>query len=73
LRDLLKAIIFKLSYNNQLRKIAKKIFVYLPGLKTFLIDIRDNSYVKKEKKIVSYESDFLSQIKKEIEEKKNSK
>ncbi|MCF6331015.1 MAG: hypothetical protein L3I99_05650 [Sulfurimonas sp.] len=70
MKNILKSLFFKLSYNITLRKLAKKIFVYFPILKSKLINLRDNSYThtKKEKQV--YKSDFLSTIKEEIEDKK---
>jgi hypothetical protein len=56
-----------LSYNETLRKIARKIFVYFPNLKVKLKDIRDNSYVPKKTQKQYYSSDLLTSIKEEVE------
>lgn len=71
MKNILKSIFFKLSYNLTLRKIANKIFVYFPRLKSKLIDLRDNSYSPSSTKKPIYESDFLTTIKKEIEEQRD--
>ncbi len=67
MKNYLKSLFFKLSYNETLRKIAKKIFVYFPNLKVKLKDIRDNSYVPKTKQKQHYSSDLLTSIKEEVE------
>jgi len=70
MKTILKSIFFKLSYNLALRKIANKIFVYFPTLKSKLIELRDNSYSPTITQKPVYESDFLDTIKKEIEEQR---
>ena len=70
MKNIFKSIFFKLSYNFTLRKIANKIFVYFPTLKSKLINLRDNSYSPTITKKPIYESDFLLTIKKEIEEQR---
>ncbi|XOB61329.1 hypothetical protein ACMC56_12030 [Campylobacterota bacterium DY0563] len=67
MKNYLKSIFFKLSYNESLRLIARKIFVYFPNLKMKLKDLRDNSYIPKKIEKKEYSSDFLFNIKKEIE------
>jgi hypothetical protein len=62
---------FKLSYNLTLRKIANKIFVYFPKLKSKLVYLRDSSYTPVDKVQKEYSSDFLINIKAEIEKKKS--
>lgn len=71
MKNILKAIFFKLSYNLTLRKMANKIFAYFPKAKTKLIAIRDSSYSPKYKEKIIFTSDFLITIKKEIEERKD--
>lgn len=71
MKNILKAMFFKLSYNLTLRKIANKIFYYFPRLKTKLVAIRDSSYVPKYKEKIIFTSDFLLTIKKDIEDTKN--
>jgi len=70
MKNILKSIFFKLSYNITLRKIASKVFVYFPTLKSKLMELRDSSYSPSKEKKIKYESDFLNTIKKEIENKK---
>jgi len=70
MKNILKSLFFKLSYNTTLRKIAKRIFVYFPKLKSQLINLRDNSYTHTNKEKPIYKSDFLNIIKNEIENKK---
>jgi len=70
MKNMLKGIFFKLSYNTTLRKIAKKIFTYFPKLKSKLVELRDSSYTGPKVKKALYKSDFLTAIKKEIETKK---
>jgi len=70
MKNILKSLFFKLSYNVTLRKIAKKIFVYFPKLKSKLIDLRDSSYTAKTKEKIIYKNNFLTSIKEEIENKK---
>jgi hypothetical protein len=70
MKNILKSIFFKLSYNTTLRRIAKRIFVYFPTLKSKLIDLRDNSYTQTTIEKPIYKSDFLVTIKKEIEDKR---
>jgi len=70
MKNILKSLFFKLSYNLALRKLAKRIFVYFPKLKSKLIDLRDSSYTHTKKEKLIYKSDFLNTIKKEIEDKK---
>ena len=69
MKNILKSIFFKLSYNLTLRRYANKIFVYFPLLKTKLVAIRDSSYSPTITQKPVYKSDFLNTIKKEIEEK----
>jgi hypothetical protein len=68
--NILKSIFLKLSYNPILKKIAKRIFVYFPTLKVYLIDLRSNAYMKSKKVTQIYKSDFLEAVKKEIEAKR---
>lgn len=68
MKNYLKTIFFKLSYNETLRAIAVKIFVYFPHLKLKLKDLRDNSFVPIKTKKQKFTSNFLFDIKKEIEE-----
>jgi hypothetical protein len=70
MKNILKGIFFKLSYNLTLRKIANKIFVYFPTMKSKLVALRDSSYSPKEMVKPVYESDFLDTIKQEIEEQR---
>lgn len=70
MKNILKSLFFKLSYNATLRKLAKRIFIYFPKLKTKLINLRDSSHTPTNKEKQIYKSDFLSTIKKEIEDKK---
>lgn len=69
MKNILKSIFFKLSYNLTLRRYANKIFVYFPTLKVKLVAIRDSSYSPTITQKPVYQSDFLETIKKEIEEK----
>jgi len=71
MKNILKGIFFKLSYNLKMRKVANKIFVYFPKLKTKLVGIRDSSYTPKYKEKIIFTSDFLLAIKKEIEDQKD--
>ena len=68
MKNVLKSIFFKLSYNLVLRKLANKIFVYFPSLKVKLVALRDNSYSPTISSKPVYESDFLDTIKKEIKD-----
>ena len=70
MKNIFKSIFFALSYNLALRKIANKIFVYFPTLKSKLVDLRDNSYSPTVTQKPIYESDFLNAIKKEIEDQR---
>jgi len=72
MRNTIKSIFFKLSYNTTLRKIAKRIFVYFPNLKHKIIEFRDSSYTPSKVKKTLYTSDFLNTIKKEIENKRKA-
>jgi len=69
MKNILKSIFFKLSYNMTLRRYANKIFVYFPLLKVKLVAIRDSSYSPTITEKPVYKSDFLETIKQEIEEK----
>ncbi len=69
MKNILKSIFFKLSYNLTIRRYANKIFVYFPSLKVKLVAIRDSSYSPTITKKPVYKSDFLDTIKQEIEEK----
>lgn len=73
MRNYIKAIFFKLSYNKLLRSIAAKIFVYFPHLKLKLKDLRDNSSISINVKKQNYASDLLFNITKEIEEIRDGK
>ena len=69
MKNILKSIFFKLSYNLTLRRYANKIFVYFPTLKVKLVAIRDSSYSPTITQKPVYKSDFLDTIKKELEKK----
>jgi len=69
MKNILKGIFFKLSYNLTLRKMANKIFKYFPTLKLKLVKMRDSSYSPTIKEKPVYKSDFLQKIKTEIEQK----
>ena len=69
MKNVLKSIFFKLSYNLTLRRYANKVFVCFPTLKSKLVAIRDSSYSPTITNKPVYESDFLDAIKKEIESK----
>jgi len=71
MKNLLKSMFFKLSYNLAMRKIANKIFMYFPKLKSKLLYLRDSSYTPTDKVQNVYTSDFLINITKEIETKKS--
>jgi len=73
MKNYIKTIFFKLSYNKILRSIAVKIFVYFPHLKLKLKDLRDNSYISTNIQKQNYSTDFLFTIKKEIEEIREGK
>jgi len=69
----MKKIIIKLASNRWALTIAKKIFVYFPSLKYFLINyVYSNSKLQKSRKI-QYKSNFLEKIKLEIETRKTQK
>ncbi|MDD2449899.1 MAG: hypothetical protein PHS42_07840 [Sulfurimonas sp.] len=70
MKNILKSIIFKLSYNPTIKKIANKIFIYFPSLKVYLLNARANTYIKSKKITQIYKSNFLESIKKEIEAKR---
>jgi len=69
MKNILKSIFFKLSYNLTLRRYANKFFVYFPNVKVKLVAIRDSSYSPSITQKTVYKSDFLETIKQEIEEK----
>ncbi|MEA1892776.1 MAG: hypothetical protein U9N33_08700 [Campylobacterota bacterium] len=71
MKNILKSLFFKLSYNLKMRKFANKIFVYFPKLKSKLVELRDSSYTQPNEEKPRYTSDFLDTIKKEIEDKKS--
>jgi len=66
----LLGILFKLSYNQKLRVIAKKVFKYFPTLKSKLVFLRDNGLISYEKPIQYEGNNFLLDLKKEIIEHK---
>lgn len=69
MKNILKSIFFKLSYNLTLRRYANKFFVYFPNVKVKLVAIRDSSYSPSITQKPVYKSNFLETIKQEIEEK----
>lgn len=69
----MKNLIIKLSQNETILSIAKKIFVYFPSLKYILIEYAYSYGNKKPITKKIYKSDFLDTIKKEVEERKVQK
>ncbi len=69
IKNILKSIFFKLSYNLTLRRYANKFFVYFPNIKVKLVAIRDSSYSPSITQKTIYKSNFLKTIKQEIEQK----
>lgn len=69
MKTIFKSIFLKVSYNPTIKKVANKVFIYFPKLKTQLLALRDSSYMITPKKNI-YMNDFLETIKKEVEDKK---
>jgi len=74
-RSVLKSVVVKFSNSDAMVKLAKKILIYFPSLKSKLIRVRDNAHivVDEDKIDTIYEDNFLDKIKNEIElnKKKN--
>lgn len=69
----MKNLIIKLSKNQATLNIAKKIFLYFPSLKYFLIEYAYSYSNKNQAKKTVYKNDFLDEIKQEIEKRKAQK
>jgi len=69
----MKNLIIKLSKNQTMLNIAKKIFGYFPSLKYMLIEYAYSYKDKKPRVKKVYKSDCLDAIKKEVEERKVQK
>ncbi|PIF04229.1 MAG: hypothetical protein CSA86_02605 [Arcobacter sp.] len=67
----MKKFIIKLSSYPWILKIAKKVFLYFPSLRYFLLNYAYGNNTPMSKK--QYTSDFLKNIKSEIENRKLQK
>jgi len=67
----MKKFLIQLSKNQKVVDIAKKIFIYFPSLKYYLIEYAYSANKSQKIQKIKYTSNFLNTIKKEIEEKKN--
>lgn len=70
MKNKLLAILFKLSYNNSLRKLAKKIFIYFPKLKGKIKRLLNSGTISSPNNNLAYKDDFILAIKEEIEQKR---
>jgi len=65
--------IVKLFYNDFLKSMARPILNNFPALKLKLTNIRDSIYVVSEDtNSANYDTDFLNEIKKEVELRKRA-
>ncbi len=75
MKNILKTLFIQLSYNATLKEIAKKVLKSFPLLKSKLQKLRNTSYVADSSNNIQniYKSDFLDNIKIEIEKRKDTK
>lgn len=75
MKNILKSLFVQLSYNETLKSIAKKVLMKFPLLKLKLLRLRDASYAtsSSNNRQDIYKSDFLDNIKIEIEKRKDTK
>jgi hypothetical protein len=75
MKNILKTLFIQLSYNATLKEIAKKVLKRFTLLKSKLQKLRNTSYVADSSNNIQniYKSDFLDNIKIEIEKRKDTK
>jgi len=71
--NFLKNWLVKLFYNDFLKSIARPLLNNFPALKLKLTNIRDSIYVvNEESNSANYDTDFLNEIKIEVESRKRA-